>query len=85
MISTATVDACSFFFTQHFDCDDVDEGEKTSKFGMLELRTDLCRKSISTLGMNGPLSANLELQGYVDDCRGFLTSGYLSKLTNVCA
>ena len=73
------------FFTQYFDCDDVDEGEQTSKGGMFELRADLCRKSISTLGMNGPLSANLVLQGYVDACRGFLTSGYLGKLTSVCA
>ena len=73
------------FFIQHFVCDDVDQGRLPRKGGMLELCADLYRKSFSTLGMNGPRVVSLVLQGFVDDCRGFLTSGYLSKLTSVCA
>ena len=73
------------FFIQQFACDDVDKGGLPWGGGMLELRADLYRKSFSTLGMHGPLVVRLVLHGFVDDCRGFLTSGYLSKLTSVCA
>ena len=76
--------------TMRFECDERNPGEEACQYngGLLSVNVDQHRKSLSADGMNGPLEVSLGLQCKVNDhsgtYRGFLTSGYLSKLKSVC-
>ena len=52
-------------------------------YGSIDFEICLYRKDYSTRGMNAPIEATAMLTGRVAEHDSFLTSGYLSKLTNI--